>query len=181
MFAMLKIIIFTIINSVFSEYLAGHIGNARYVYLAEPVYIYKVEQKVDVIGNVLGEDLDALLQRQMLLHNTHNKTIYHFKINKKFKGDEDEFITLSFFSDNDSKSCELSNNYNDHNDDVFWESNVGRSINVNFPATHLIHTCFEMGKNYLLIDPKVAKSKAYELISSPNDTWLKFIKEALKQ
>ncbi len=154
----------------------------NYVYLAEPVYIYKIDKTLSVKNDTLDNSLDSQLTRMVADMASEDEIFYVFEVIEVLTGKKRKHITLSFFSiNNKNEKCELSNDFNGHSDSEFWETSLGRSIMVNTPETHLLHSCFVIGEQYLLIGSRDFKQKSYELIKSSDDLWLKYIKKVIQK
>ncbi|WP_395373534.1 hypothetical protein [Marinicella sp. W31] len=169
---------FLITSSLFfdsNENIGNYLKYSSYVYLATPVYAYKVDKNPTVFYDSLGDNLDNKLLKISANFDQINKVYYVFKIDEAILGEEVNHLTLSFYYDS-FDTCKLDKNFNDHSDQEFWTTKAGRSVEKNFPETHYIFSCFEKDKTYLLLSHQGFGKKKYELIESENDKWLEYIK-----
>ena len=147
---------------------------SKYIYLAEPVFIYETSSKVNILFDNIPNGLDRDLLRSDVQMKSLDRVTYVFKIKETIIGKKKKFITLDFLK-HDELSCNPTLDFDLHRSEDFWKSGYGRSILSNVYESHYVFTCFKEGFDYLLIDSRNIYLKSYEVIKSVEDEWYKFI------
>jgi hypothetical protein len=152
-----------------------------YIYLVKPTYIFKVESEVTHLGGEADKSLQGLIYKVHESSFTTRTIHYYFEVQEVIYGKDNNIFHLSFSSNEIMEDCELTNDFNYHNDKVFWKGN-GRSkvIEVGPHDSDLI-TCFEMGNTYLIINNGPSLNQSYELINSEADKWLEFVRNKVPE
>ena len=151
-----------------------------YIYLAKPSYIFKVESEVTHLGGQADNSLQGLIYKVHEKSFTTPTIHYYFEVEEVVYGEEKSTFHLSFSAEELSNECDLINDFNNHNDETFWKGH-GRSLDVNFPVTHSVFSCFEMGQTYLIIGNNRLKCKGYEIVNSAADKWLEFVRNKVPE
>jgi hypothetical protein len=167
-------------------------ASTEYIYIAKPIYIYKVESHSDEIDGKLGNKLSDLIVKMKKSLQSKNHIYYYFEIQEVLYGETEKFITIDFEFEDKYTKCNLKNNFDDHNNSEFWNTEIGRSVfSKNKTAvtncfgeyrdTRRVDSCFEIDKQYLLIKNDNLKTKQYELIDSVEDNWLQHVRLKAKE
>lgn len=196
----MKILILLILSFQANGYDLDSWVSTTYIYLAKPTYIYKTETKIEELGgNIAGKadgksgmTLSELVIRVKQSAHEQNTVFYNFEIQEVIYGESQEYFSLEFNYEGEYQSCNFKDDFNNHNSDEFWNTEIGRSrystINSNMTScfgknrdSRKVDSCFEMDKLYLLIGNDELKIKQYEVINSMDDEWLLHVREKAKQ
>ena len=171
------------LNAYTSELTENALSHQTNAYLAEPIHIYTVESKTTVVDSVLSEsNLDDLLIKVEQASKSVHEVYYVFQINEVIAGDPKRFTTLKFSQkESPPGECKLDDDFDQHKSLFFWQLKDGRSQLSTSPPEQYHITCFEIGKEYLLLNKNLFRQKAYELINTKEDKWYQFIKSKFNE
>ena len=155
--------------------------STHYVYLVKPIYIFKVESVVTSVAGELDKSLKNFAIKVHEKQESLNAVHYYFKVENVLYGKEESIYHLEFHYKGEYEECSLDNSFDDHKDLKFWNTEIGRSINTNWPINHSVYSCFDINKEYLIIGNFDFGVKQFELINSLDDEWLRYVKENIKK
>jgi hypothetical protein len=149
-------------------------------FIPPPEMMYNHDELIDNTDTILlvectGIDTLYLKERQKKVFYVDYFVDYNFEIIEVLKGTSPKKYTRRNIR-NVSYSSE---NFNNHNDSIFWNQAVGRST-IPIGACGASHS-FRPGNKYLCFIGCSPNRKSSECVNDPNDAWLHYVRKSIKQ
>lgn len=99
---------------------------------------------------------------------------FTFKVLETLKGEKKKSFTLH---GTPSEGAEVTNDFNSHKDNVFW-NNVVNGRNA-FDAGCRMQINFQVGSRYLIFNKEPFQTKSFELVKTKKDKWFQHVYQTL--